>query len=105
MTDYGPAPIAGVTQPGASPAPTRRQPPRVVYETPPAAVHADLDVAAQVIEELASRQVSLHFEVDHQAGRVRVQVLDGEGSVMREIPARSLLDTLSGGGLLIDQHG
>ena len=104
MTDYGPAPIAGVTQPGASSAPTRRQP-RVVYETPPPAVQADLDVAAQVIEELASRQVSLHFEVDHEAGTVRVQVLDGDGSVMREIPARSLLHTLSGGGLLIDQHG
>ena len=65
----------------------------------------EFDVAARVIEELSSRQVNLHFEVDHEAGKVRVQVLSGDGSVVREIPARSLLDTLSGGGLIVDQLG
>jgi hypothetical protein len=32
-------------------------------------------------------------------------VLNGDGAVVREIPARSLLDTLSGGGLIVDQLG
>ncbi len=30
--------------------------------------------------------------------------MDADGRVIREIPARSLLDMLSGGGLLIDDH-
>jgi uncharacterized FlaG/YvyC family protein len=75
------------------------------HDTPPAAVQQEFDVAARVIEELSSRQVNLHFEVDHQAGKVRVQVLNGDGAVVREIPTRSLLDTLSGGGLIVDQLG
>ena len=76
-----------------------------VHESPPAAVQQEFDVAARVIEELSSRQVNLHFEVDHEAGKVRVQVLNGHGAVVREIPTRSLLDTLSGGGLIVDQLG
>jgi hypothetical protein len=104
--EYGPAPISGVGKPTQRTA----SPPRPVLravddDTPPPAVQQELDVAARVIEELSSRQVNLHFEVDHNAGRVRVQVLSGDGSVVREIPARSLLDTLSGGGLIVDQLG
>jgi uncharacterized FlaG/YvyC family protein len=72
---------------------------------PPPEIEHEYNVAAQVIEELASRQVNLHFEVDHDAGTVRVQVLSGDGTILREIPAQSLLETLSGGGLLVDQHG
>ena len=32
-------------------------------------------------------------------------MLDSNGDVIREIPTKSLLDALSGGGLLIDQKG
>ncbi len=31
-------------------------------------------------------------------------MIDGNGKVIKEIPARRLLDTLSGGGLLIDEQ-
>jgi uncharacterized FlaG/YvyC family protein len=106
--DYGPAPISGVPKPTQRPAQPSRAVLRVVdqeRDTPPAAVEQQLDVAARVIEELSARQVNLHFEVDHDAGKVRVQVLNGEGSVVREIPARSLFDTLSGGGLIVDERG
>ena len=34
-----------------------------------------------------------------------IGTLNGDGAVVREIPARSLLDTLSGGGLIVDQLG
>jgi uncharacterized FlaG/YvyC family protein len=62
-------------------------------------------VAAQAIETLASQQINLHFEVDEHNNTVHVQVLDSDGQVLKEIPAGSLFDTLSGGGLLIDQRG
>lgn len=83
------------------PSPSTYQPPA----TPPPELKQDLAVAQHVIEELQSRQVDLHFEVDEAEGRVRVQVRNGAGEVIREIPTRSLLETLSGGGLLIDLKG
>ena len=99
-------PILGIAKSAPRPAPALR-PVRAAVEpeTPPADVRREFDLAARVIEELSQRQVNLHFEVDHDAGRVRVQVLDGDGAVVREIPPRCLLDTLSGGGLLVDQRG
>jgi hypothetical protein len=106
--EYGPAPISGVGKPTQHTAPPSRPVLRAVggeYDTPPAAVQQEFDVAARVIEELSSRRVNLHFEVDHQARKVRVQVLNGDGAVLREIPTRSLLDTLAGGGLIVDQVG
>jgi uncharacterized FlaG/YvyC family protein len=67
-------------------------------------VQADLATAQQVIAELTARQVNLHFDVDHDTGQVRVEMIDGNGKVIKEIPARRVLDTLSGGGLLVDEQ-
>jgi uncharacterized FlaG/YvyC family protein len=72
--------------------------------SPPAEVQQDLATAQQVIADLTARQVNLHFDVDHDTGKVRVEMIDGNGKVIKEIPARRLLDTLSGGGLLIDEQ-
>ena len=72
--------------------------------SPPPEVQADLATAQQVIAELVARQVNLHFDVDHDTGQVRVEMLNGDGEVIKEIPARRLLDTLSGGGLLVDEQ-
>jgi uncharacterized FlaG/YvyC family protein len=72
---------------------------------PPAALHEEYTAAAKVIEDLASQQINLHFEIDESTNRVHVQMLNQDGHVIREIPARSLLDSLSGGGLLIDERG
>ncbi len=67
-------------------------------------MQADLATAQQVIADLAARQVNLHFDVDHETGKVRVEMVDGNGQVIKEIPARRVLDTLSGGGLLVDEQ-
>src|SRR3954447_8264573 len=80
-----PAPARGIT---AVPPPESE---------PPAALQAEYQAAAKVIEELAAQQVNLHFELDDDSNRVHVQVLDGDGEVIRDIPARSLLDMLGGG--------
>lgn len=72
--------------------------------SPPPEVQADLATAQQVIAELHARQVNLHFDVNHDTGHVRIEMLDGDGQVIKEIPARRVLDTLSGGGLLVDEQ-
>jgi hypothetical protein len=106
VTEHGPRPIAGSIGP-IRPQPGRRLAavPSPPAGEPPAALEAEYRAAARAIEDLAAQQVNLHFEVDDHSNRVRVQVLDSNGEVIREIPARSLLDMLSGGGLMIDTHG
>jgi len=68
-----------------------------------------LDTAANVLHELASSQVRLHIEVvDGSAGkRIHVQVLDAEGTLLREIPPHQMLDVLAGTsrGLTVDEQG
>jgi hypothetical protein len=105
VTEHGRTPIGG------SNGPVRPQPGRRLTavpssaDEPPAALQAEYRAAARVIEELTARHVNLHFEIDESSNRVHVQVLDSNGEIIREIPARRLLDMLSGGGLMIDTHG
>jgi hypothetical protein len=109
--EHGISPVGPIVRPEGQLIPLRREysaPADDFLSAPPAPppeLQHELNVAAQVIEELSSKQINLHFEVDDDSNSVRVQVLDGDGKILREIPARSLLDTLSGGGLLIDKHG
>lgn len=64
--------------------------------TPPPEVLASLDKAARVIEELASRQVNLRFSVDDRTQKVHVEVRNGKGDLVRQIPATTGLDVLAG---------
>ncbi len=64
--------------------------------TPPSEVLDALDDAARVLEELASRRLSLHFEYDEAIDHVRVQVTNEDGKVVREIPPSTLLDIVAG---------
>jgi uncharacterized FlaG/YvyC family protein len=56
-----------------------------------------LDNAARVLEELASRRLSLHFEYDDTISQVRVQVTNEDGKVVREISPSTLLEIAAGG--------
>jgi uncharacterized FlaG/YvyC family protein len=104
VTDHGPDSIGRLiplrTITGAAPSSLRSQ----AHSSPPPEVQQDLATAQRVIADLAARQVNLHFDVDHETGKVRVEMIDGYGKVIKEIPTRRLLDTLSGGGLLIDEQ-
>jgi hypothetical protein len=75
--------------------------------TPPPEALAELDKAARVLDELSTKQVNLHFEMDDATNRIRVQVKDASGNVMREIPATKLLDVLAGdkSALALDARG
>jgi hypothetical protein len=104
VTEHGPDPIGRLIplRPSAQAGSAAARGGSGPSTSPPAELQQELATAQQVIADLASRQVNLHFEVDHSTGKVRVEMIDGTGKVIREIPARRLLDTLSGGGLLID---
>ncbi len=105
MTEHGPDPIGRLIplRPIAKGRTSYAQA-TTAQTTPPPELQRDLATAQQVIAELSSRQVNLHFDVDQSTGKVRVTMIDGNGKVIREVPAQRLLDTLSGGGLLIDEQ-
>jgi uncharacterized FlaG/YvyC family protein len=65
--------------------------------SPPAELQQAFATAQQVAAELDSQRVNLHFDVDDETGRVRVELIDSSGEVLREIPATHLLDALSDG--------
>ena len=78
--------------------------------TPPAEVLAAMDEAARTLAELRSQQISLKFEVDDATQRVRVTVRDGDGRVLRQVPASDLGsflagDARGGSGLVVDARG
>ena len=79
-----------------------------IPDSPPADLLLELDRAAGVIKDLAARDVNLHFEANAGTGKVKVQMLDGDGNVLREIPATRLLDVLASGsasGLAVNTVG
>lgn len=104
-----PAPRPNGDRPRAVAQPASTVPPEPIPTSPPAEVLDALDTAARVLEELDSAQLSLHFEVrDGEAGkRIHVEVLASDGSLVREIPARHLMDVLAGTGrgLTVDERG
>lgn len=74
--------------------------------TPPAAVLEALGAAQDVLKSLDTRE--LRFSISQDDGKVHVKVVDGEGSVLREIPAKHALDVLVGEttiGLGVDAVG
>ncbi len=82
-----------VRQPaGPKPASTDQVPP-----TPPAEVLAGLERAGAVARELESQNVSLRFEVDEQARRITIDVVDGNGKLLRQIPPGRLGSVLRSG--------
>lgn len=62
----------------------------------PALLHA-LDRAAEVAAELEARRLSVHFATGEDS-RVRAQVVDADGNVVRELPVGEALRLLSGPG-------
>ena len=71
---------------------------------PPALLHA-LDRAAEVAAELEARRLTVHFAPGEDS-RVRAQVVDADGNVIRELPVGEALRLLSGqGGAVAGQLG
>jgi hypothetical protein len=64
--------------------------------SPPPDALAALDRAARVAAGLKARGLGVHFDVQDEG--VQAQVVDANGSVVREIPVANALDLLSGDG-------
>ena len=81
--------------------------PAGIPASPPPEVLSAMDDAARTLAELRAQQISLKFEVDDATHRVRVTVSDGEGRVLRQVPASELGSFLGGGrsGLVVDTRG
>ena len=77
-----------------------------VPATPPPEVLEYLSRAAEVLRDLESRKIDLHFEVGEDK-QVHVQVRDSSGTVIREIPATQAIDYMTGNdrSLLVDVVG
>jgi hypothetical protein len=69
--------------------------------TPPAELLHELDNAQQVVADLQSRNLEIRFAIDD--GHVRTQLLDHDGKVVQELPARHALDILAGRSHLVDR--
>jgi hypothetical protein len=65
-----------------------------VPDTPPAEVLHALDMAQQVVSDLRSHNLELRFEVGEWPARA--QLINGDGNIVCEIPARQGLDVLAG---------
>ena len=66
---------------------------------PPADVVEEMSKAAQVWKELRDNDRELHFEIDPDTKRVRIEVRDLEGNVLRRIPPSEALDVIGGAPL------
>ena len=95
MIDRPPIRLAGSDAPTPMPTENVSRPfPRRCF--PPPLLHA-LDRAAEVAAELEARRLSVHFATGEDS-RVRAQVIDADGNVVRELPVSEALRLLSGPG-------
>ena len=106
--DFNAAAIGGGTPPVTPPARTDRSGggfavPSVGGEAlpsvPPPAVMADVSRAAQRYQELRAQGRELHFDVDINSGKVRVEVRTLDGQVIRQLPLSEALEVAGGAPL------
>ena len=63
---------------------------------PPPEVRAEVRAAARCADELHRMGRQLRFEVDDKSGRIRVEVRDLEGNVLRRVPPTEIFDFAAG---------
>ncbi len=68
-----------------------------VPSDPPVEVQRAVDVAAKAAETLHSQGRQLHFEPGADSGRVRVEVRDMDGNVLRRLPLGDVFDVAQTG--------
>ncbi len=62
--------------------------------SPPPEVREEMLVAQQVFDEMRARGRELHFEMTE--GRVRIEMRDLEGNVLKQIPVTEALEIAAG---------
>lgn len=67
----------------------------VTTDYPPPEVWRECDAAARAYETLRAQGRELHFDTGDD-GKVRIEVRDTEGRVLREVPATEAIEIASG---------
>ena len=95
--------VAPSAHPQAGAAPVQAHPmAAIVGDIPPAPtpdVRAEVDRAAERVEELRAEGRELHFNNDPSSHRVIVEVRDLDGNVLKTIPPSRALHVMAGGEL------
>lgn len=68
-----------------------------VPSSPPVDVMREVAAAGERVERLRENDRELRFSLNHDTGRVQIEVRDLAGSLIREIPPSEALDAMSGG--------
>ena len=69
--------------------------PYLIPDRPPADLLAELDRAAQVLDQLTACAVELSVGMDRQAAALRIELTDGAG--LRPLTPTQLFELLAGG--------
>jgi hypothetical protein len=72
-----------------------QQPFDVLPSEPPAEVLAEIGAAMDQLDALKERQLSLRFDV-RDGQRLRIEVVDDEGNVIRTVPATEAIEIVTG---------
>lgn len=62
----------------------------------PPEVRAEMHAAARAADRLREMGRQLHFERDEESGRIRIEVRDLDGNVLRRVPPGEVFDFASG---------
>ncbi len=99
-------PVGGASQAGNVPEPDRELPTkggdfaanleRASAAEPPPEVQAEVRAAARCANHLYEMGRRLSFELDSDSGRIRVEVRDLDGNVLRRIPLTEALEIAAG---------
>lgn len=92
----GPAPARA---PQPAPAVDWERPSAAIPSSPPPEVIDAMSAAARAYQELRQMGRELRFFRDEESGRLRIEVRDLDGNVLRTIPPSELLDIATRGGL------
>jgi uncharacterized FlaG/YvyC family protein len=89
-------------RPAAAPAGQAQRVDAIVGTIPPvptAEARAEVDRAAERVDELRADGRELHFSTDPTSSRVIIEVRDLEGNVLKTIPPSKVLHVMAGGEL------
>jgi uncharacterized FlaG/YvyC family protein len=67
-----------------------------VSSEPPPEVRAEVQAAARCADQLHRLGRQLRFEQDDESGRIRIEVRDLDGNVLRRVPPTEVFDFASG---------
>jgi uncharacterized FlaG/YvyC family protein len=68
----------------------------MIPSSPPQELHAQIDAAAQRVDELKADGRELHFSYNEESKRVQIEVRDLKGTVLRTIPPSKALSVATG---------